>query len=66
VARLESLALADLPMLTRDASAITKERSRSGKPIYLVRFHGLDRNEARAACKRMKQKGADCLAIAPR
>jgi D-alanyl-D-alanine carboxypeptidase len=66
VARLESMELSGLPMLARGASGITRERSRSGRPMYKVRFHGLDREAARAACARLKRSGRDCLAIAPR
>jgi len=66
VAHLNAIALADLPMLARGSSHISAERTRSGKPIYKVRFIGLDRDDARAACDRVRREGRDCLAIAPR
>ncbi len=63
--RLESLRLGDLPMLSRGASRVAT-RSRAGRSMYLVRFHGLEAAEARAACARLKRAGRDCLALAPR
>lgn len=64
-ARLNTLGLKDLPMLSREDSAIAQRR-RAGRNMYLVRFHNLEADEARAACSMLKTKGRDCLAIAPR
>lgn len=66
VERLGRMPLSDLPMLADAAPTISQSRSRSGKPMYKVRFLGLEREDARAACARLKKAGRDCLALAPR
>ena len=65
VAHLKAVTLADLPALTRGRTLIAHDHTRSGKPIYKVRFVGLDEREARAACREVRRSGRDCLAIAP-
>ncbi len=62
---LERFRLAQLPMLEPSALGITQGRSRSGRAIYTVRAHGMDRDEAVAACRRLKKSGRDCLTVPP-
>ncbi|MEM9147606.1 MAG: D-alanyl-D-alanine carboxypeptidase [Pseudomonadota bacterium] len=65
-AGLKRFEIAGLPMLSRDAMTIKEGRSRSGRPLYTVRFLGLDQGTAREACAQIKASGRDCLALAPR
>lgn len=62
---LKRFRIGDLPMLSRDAMTIKESRSRSGRPLYTVRFLGLDQGSAREACAKIKASGRDCLALAP-
>ncbi len=62
---LERFRLAGLPMLEPAALGITADTSRSGRPLYTVRAHGMDRDEALAACRRLKKSGRDCLTVPP-
>lgn len=66
VARLNSVTLADLPMLSGGVPVIAREKTRSGRQMYKVRVTSLDQVDARAACATVKRAGSDCLAIAPR
>ena len=65
-ASLRAVDLDDFPMLARGRSMIETSRSAAGKPIYKVRYVGLQEGHARAACRSIKRSGGDCLAIAPR
>jgi hypothetical protein len=65
-ASLRAVDLDDFPMLARGRSMIETSRSAAGKPIYKVRYVGLQEGHARAACRSIKRAGGDCLAIAPR
>jgi len=66
VASLNAVSLAEFPMLASARSAIDQGRTKSGKPLYKVRYRGLDESGARAACKAVKSSGGDCMAMAPR
>jgi len=66
VASLNAVSLADLPMLRGGRSVIDTSRAKSGRPIYKVRYTGLDEARARAACNVVKRSGGDCLPMAPR
>lgn len=66
VASLKRVELADLPMLATAESVIAAERTSKGRPIYKVRYRGLDEGRARAACAVIEEKGGDCLEMAPR
>jgi hypothetical protein len=45
-----------------EIDAVTGQRGK----LFRVRFHGLAPGDARLACKALRTRGQDCLAIAPR
>lgn len=65
VARLTSVSLGNVAALSGAPGEIDEVSGQRGK-LFRVRFHGLAPGDARLACKALKTRGQDCLAIAPR
>src|SRR5207244_1881969 len=49
--------------LLATADAFTESVLRGGTTYYRARFAGLDKEQAEAACRYLKQNDVDCLAI---
>lgn len=65
IAELASAALSDISGLRSAGREVEETQLRSGQ-YYRARLTGLEPAKAKSACKEMKNKGRDCLAVAPR
>ena len=65
IAELASAALSDISGLRTAGREVEETQLRSGQ-YYRARLTGLEPDKAKRACKEMKNKGRDCLAVAPR
>jgi D-alanyl-D-alanine carboxypeptidase len=65
IAELASAALSDISGLRSAGREVEERQLRSGQ-FYRARLTGLEPAKAKSACKELKNKGKDCLAVAPR
>jgi hypothetical protein len=49
--------------LLRSGTITVVERTDSTRSFYLARIHGLTRNDAEAACTKLRRNGIDCLIV---
>jgi hypothetical protein len=42
---------------------VVRKATRKPQPYYLARIHGIGRNEAQQACRKLRGKGMDCLKL---
>ena len=63
-ARLESVAAMQTPELA-GARPLTAQVRIGGRALWRARFTALDRNAARAACRRLEAHGETCVALSP-
>lgn len=54
-----------VPKLLGNSPSLIDTLSSKGKTLYRVRFGGLNKAQAQNACKTLKQKKIDCIAVAP-
>jgi D-alanyl-D-alanine carboxypeptidase len=62
--RLEQARKSDIAVLS-NKPGFTMAAQSGDNMIYRARFSGFTENHAREACKALKEKGLDCLALAP-
>ncbi|PIY73597.1 MAG: hypothetical protein COY86_05540, partial [Rhodobacterales bacterium CG_4_10_14_0_8_um_filter_70_9] len=60
---LASAAFGEMPALAFAGREVDVAR---GGSLYRARLTGLDGGVAREACRRLRNEGKDCLAVAPR
>lgn len=65
IAELASAALSDISGLDSAGREVEETKLRSGQ-YYRARLTGLEADKAKSACKALKNRGKDCLAVAPR
>ncbi|MGB0853459.1 MAG: serine hydrolase [Pikeienuella sp.] len=65
IAELASAALSDISGLQTAGREVEQTQLRSGR-YYRARLTGLEAEKAKSACEALKNRGRDCLAVAPR
>ena len=65
IAELASAALSDISGLRSAGREVEQTQLRSGS-YFRARLTGLEADKAKSACKALKNRGKDCLAVAPR